>query len=147
MAPARATLLTPPTRQSVTDTEGSPTCDSDPFKFVVFLNFAEKRIKTADKQFFELYTFGYVTTTKGTVVATAEQAIELASVNPRQKYKFGTPSPVLARTATELPEALKTRYLLQPDAVFEIYRYLSGIYHFLINLATGTLVCGIAKWY
>ena len=115
MAPARFDASAPPTRDSVTDTEGLPTTGSDPFKFMVWLTLVEETIKTANPIFFELYTTGRITTTKHTVVASAEHATELAAtVNPTI-YTFAAPAPVKPRTATAMPDELKTEFSAQPD--------------------------------
>ena len=50
----------PPTKQTVTDSDGNPTCGSDKFHFMVFLEVAEDAMPTADKEFNELVTYGYI---------------------------------------------------------------------------------------
>ena len=115
MAPARFDAAAPPTRESVTDTEGLPTTGSDPFKFMVWLAVVEDCIETANPNFFELYTTGRITTHKHTVVASAEHATELSTtVNPTI-YTFANPAPVKARSATVMPDALKSEFSAQPD--------------------------------
>ena len=54
MAPARYDASAPPTRDSVTDSDGNPTVGSNKFQFMIFLDVAEQRIKTCNKEFWEL---------------------------------------------------------------------------------------------
>ena len=115
MAPARFDAAAPPTRESVTDTEGLPTTGSDPFKFMVWLAVVEDCIKTANPNFFELYTTGRITTHKHTVVASAEHATELSTtVNPTI-YTFANPAPAKPRSTTAMPDDLKSEFSAQPD--------------------------------
>ena len=110
MAPARFDAAAPPTRESVTDTEGLPTTGSDPFKFMVWLAFVEERIKTANPNFFELYTTGRITTHKHTVVASAEHATELSTTVSPTIYTFANPAPVKPRSTTAMPDYLKYEF-------------------------------------
>ena len=64
MAPERYDASAPPTRASVTDPDGNPTVGSNKFQFMIFLDVVEQRIKTENKEFWELATTGYVTTHK-----------------------------------------------------------------------------------
>ena len=122
MAPARFDAAAPPTRESVTDNEGQPTTGSDPFKFMVWLAFVEERIKTANPNFFELYTTGRITTHKHTVVASAEHATELSTtVNPTL-HTFASPAPVKPRTTTAMPDSLKSEFNAQPDLLIKYDR-------------------------
>ena len=62
----------PPTKQTVTDSDGNPTCGSDKFHFMVFLEVAEDAMPTADKEFHELVTYGYISSSKGTIVSSTD---------------------------------------------------------------------------
>ena len=64
MAPERYDTSAPSTRNSVTDSNGNSTVGSNKFQFMIFLDVVEQRIKTENKEFWELATTGYVTTHK-----------------------------------------------------------------------------------
>ena len=125
----------PPTKQTVTDSDGNPTCGSDKFHFMVFLEVAEDAMPTADKEFNELVTYGYISSMKGTIVASTEQAIYLASTPTPFRYSWGNPAPFVARTATPLPDELKAKgYLVLPNYLDKIDRggcdtFLSWLSH------------------
>ena len=53
------------------DSDGNPIIGSDMPKYFIWLDVVEKKLKTANPDFFELYTTGVHTTSKHTVVTTA----------------------------------------------------------------------------
>ena len=102
--------LVPPTRETVTDNDGNPTCGTDIFQHFLFLEAAREAMPTANKEFNELVLFGFISSPKGDIVASAEQAIHLASVNQPYQYQYSwdNPSPRIQRTTTAMPVALQT---------------------------------------
>ena len=122
MAPERYDASAPPTRASVTDPDGNPTVGSNKFQFMIFLDVAEQHIKTTNKEFWELATTGYVTTHKYTVVYSTEQAVALSTTPDRTLYTFANPAPTPARSATPLPDDLKSQFSVQPDLLVKYDR-------------------------
>jgi len=114
--------LVPPTRETVTDNDGNPTCGTDIFQHFLFLEAAKEAMPTANKEFNELVLFGFISSPKGNIVASAEQAIHLASVSQPYQYSWDNPSPRIQRTTTALPTALQSRFNLQPDYIDKIDR-------------------------
>ena len=70
--------LVPPTRETVTDNDGNPTCGTDIFQHFLFLEAAREAMPTANKEFNELVLFGFISSPKGNIVASAEQACPMA---------------------------------------------------------------------
>ena len=114
----------PPTRDSVLDSDGNPIIGSDMPKYFIWLDVVEKKLKTANPDFFELYTTGVHTTSKHTVVTNAEHATELYDNADRPKYTFAVPSPLKAQSSAIMSEEITKsgRFSVNPDLISKIDR-------------------------
>ena len=114
----------PPTRDSVLDSDGNPIIGSDMPKYFIWLDVVEKKLKTANPDYFELYTTGVHTTSKHTVVTNAEHATELYDNADRPKYTFAVPSPLKAQSSAVMSEEITKsgRFSVNPDLISKIDR-------------------------
>ena len=121
MAP-RVDPAAPPTKVSVTDTDGNLQLTSDPISFFLWHHHLEESIKKQNHDFYELVVNGFATNSKYVVVTRAEQAVILAAPTPNTTYTFASPSPRMANSATAMPGELEKRYVVNPEAVDKLDR-------------------------
>jgi hypothetical protein len=104
MAP-RVDPAAPPTKVSVTDTDGNLQLSSDPISFFLWHHHLEESIKKQNHDFYELVINGFATNSKYVVVTCTEQAVILAAPTPNTTYTLASPSPRMVNSATAMPTA------------------------------------------
>ena len=75
MAP-RVDPAAPPTKLSVTDTDGNLQLNSDPIEFFLWFHYLEENIKKDNHDFYELVINGFATNSKYVVVTCTEVGVQ-----------------------------------------------------------------------